>query len=83
MTDNLGRYDRIHLLTHEYIWHPLGWHWSALLLAEANDKFQRAWRRAEESIEVFSEGLQLRKHRDGEFMQRYAVSSVIETNPEV
>lgn len=82
VTDNLGRYDRIHLLTHEYIWHPLGWHWSALLLAEANDKFQRAWRRAEDSIEVFSEGLQLRKHRDAEFMQRYAVPSVIESKPE-
>jgi hypothetical protein len=81
VTDNLSRYDRIHLLTHEYIWHPLGWHWSALLLAEAHDKFQRAWRRAEESIEVFSEGLQLREQRDPQFMQRYAAAPVIESNP--
>lgn len=82
VTDNLSRYDRIHLLTHEYIWHPLGWHWSALLFAEANDKFQRAWRRAEGSIELFSEGLQLREERDPLFMDRYAGPGVIDTNPE-
>lgn len=72
VTANLSRHDRIHLLTHEYIWHPLGWHWSALLFAEANDKFQRNWRRAEASIELFSEGLRLREERDPQFMDRYA-----------
>jgi len=72
VTENLSRHDRIHLLTHEYIWHPLGWHWSALLFAEANDKFQRAWRRAEGSIDLFREGLQLRAQRDPQFMDRYA-----------
>ena len=71
VTETLHRHDRVQLLTHEYIWHPLGWHWSALLFAEANDKFQRAWRRAEQSIEQFSEGLQLRPQRDPLFMDRY------------
>lgn len=71
VTASLARHDRIHLLTHEYIWHPLGWHWSALLFAEAHDKFQRAWRRAETSIELFSDGLQLREKKDAEFMKRY------------
>jgi len=71
VTASLSRHARIHLLTHEYIWHPFGWHWSALLFAEANDKFQRTWRRAEASIELFSEGLQLRPQKDAEFMKRY------------
>lgn len=75
VTASLSQHDRIHLLTHEYIWHPQGWHWSALLFAEANDKFQRTWHRAETSIELFTEGLQLRSQKDAEFMQRYGRST--------
>lgn len=71
VTDNLSRHDRIHLLTHEYVWHPSGWHWSALLFAEANDKFQRMWSRAEDTIDLYREGLQLREQRDAGFMERY------------
>ncbi|MDH4118926.1 MAG: hypothetical protein OEW30_16215 [Acidimicrobiia bacterium] len=79
VTDNLRRHDRIHLLTHEYIWHPRGWHWSALLFAEAHDKFQRMWRRAESSIDLFSEGLSLREQKDSEFMERYGGSNAIDS----
>jgi len=79
VTDNLSRHDRIHLLTHEYIWHPLGWHWSALLFSEAQDKFQRNWRRAEASIELFGEGLQLREQKDAQFMDRYAAPRALDT----
>lgn len=79
VTDNLNRHDRIHLLTHEYIWHPFGWHWSALLFAEANDKFQRTWSRAEAAINLYREGLQLREQRDAEFMKRYAGPSEFDT----
>ena len=71
VTENLAAYNHIHLLTHEYIWHPFGWDWSALLFTEVNDKFQRAWKRAENFINMYREGLQLRAQKDKQFKERY------------
>lgn len=71
VTENLEKYDHIHLLTHEYIWHPFGWDWSALLFTEVTDKFQSAWKRAENFINMYREGLQLRSQKDKQFKERY------------
>jgi hypothetical protein len=71
VTENLEKYNHIHLLTHEYIWHPFGWDWSALLFSEAQDKFQRAWKRAEDFINMYREGLKLRAQKDKVFKERY------------
>ncbi len=75
VTESLHRHERIHLLTHEYLWHPSGWHWSTLLFAEANDRFQRTWKRAESAIDLYGEGLQLRAEKDAAFQERYATRS--------
>ncbi len=71
VTENLATYNHIHLLTHEYIWHPFGWDWSALLFTEVHDKFQRAWKRAENFINMYREGLHLRAQKDKQFKERY------------
>lgn len=71
VTGSLEKYNHIHLLTHEYIWHPHGWDWSALLFVEVQDKFQRAWKRAENFINMYREGLQMRAIKDKQFKERY------------
>ena len=70
VTENLATYNHIHLLRHEYIWHPFGWDWSALLFTEVHDKFQRAWQRAENFINMYREGLHLRAQKDKQFKER-------------
>lgn len=74
VTENLHKYNHIHLLTHEYIWHPGGWDWSALLFVEVQDKFSRAWKRAENFINMYREGLKLRAEKDRKFKERYMKS---------
>ncbi len=71
VTQNLEKYNHIHLLTHEYIWHPGGWDWSALLFVEVQDKFARAWKRAENFINMYREGLTMRAEKDRIFKERY------------
>jgi hypothetical protein len=71
VTENLAKYNHIHLLTHEYIWHPGSWDWSALLFVEVQDKFQRAWKRAENFINMYREGLRMRAEKDRLFKERY------------
>ena len=71
VTQNLDKYNQIHLLTHEYIWHPGGWDWSALLFVEVQDKFARAWTRAENFINMYREGLTMRAEKDRIFKERY------------
>ncbi|MGB0739882.1 MAG: hypothetical protein ACPGXX_07400 [Planctomycetaceae bacterium] len=71
ITENLERHNHIHLLTHEYIWHPGGWDWSALLFVEVQDKFARGWKRAENFINMYREGLKMRSEKDRKFKERY------------
>lgn len=71
VTGVLDKHPQIHLLTHEYIWHPEGYDWDTLLLVEAQDKFSAAWRRALQNINTFREGLRLRAVRDMEFQKRF------------
>lgn len=71
VTENLSKYNHIHLTTHEFIWHPYGWDWSALLFKEVQDKFQRGWNRAENFINMYREGFKLRAEKDEEFKKRY------------
>ena len=71
VTNVLEKYNHIHLLTHEYIWHPGGWDWLALLFVEVQEKFQRAWKRAEGFINMYREGLRMRQTKDKQFKQRY------------
>lgn len=68
---NLDKHPKIHLLTHEYIWHPKSHSWETLLLMEAKDKFDAFWRRAEKNIDTYREGLRLRTDKDMEFKKRY------------
>jgi hypothetical protein len=74
VTENLSKYNHIHLLTHEYIWHPGSWDWSALLFVEVQDKFQRGWKRAENFINMYREGLRMRAEKDRQFRERYMVA---------
>jgi len=74
VTENLSKYNHIHLLTHEYIWHPGSWDWSALLFVEVQDKFQRGWKRAENFINMYREGLRMRTEKDRQFRERYMVA---------
>jgi hypothetical protein len=71
VTGLLDRYDRIHLLTHEYLWSEEGSGWDARLLREAARKGDRLRGRAEENIVRFREGLRLRAVRDREFRERF------------
>jgi len=71
VTDLLQEYPHIHLLTHEYIWHPDNLDWDTLLLIEAQEKFQSNWRKAIENIGRFREGLRMRNEKDAAFRERY------------
>ena len=71
VTGVLEKYSHIHLLTHEYIWHPKGMNWDSLLLVEAHTKFQALWKRALANIETYTEGLKLRAKKDAEFQKRF------------
>jgi len=75
VTSLLDRHDRIHLLTHEYLWSEEGYGFEAQLLREAARKAERLRRRAEESILLYREGLRLRATRDREFRERFGRSS--------
>jgi hypothetical protein len=81
VTRVLDQYNHIHLLTHEYIWHPGGWDWSALLFVEVQDKFQRAWKRAEGFINMYREGLRMRETKDKQFRSRYMNSENVTAEP--
>ncbi len=67
VTENLTKYPRIHLLTHEYSWHPDNHNWDTLLLIEAHDKFQSLWQRALRNVASYKHGLTLRERKDTEF----------------
>ncbi len=71
VTKVLDRYPHIHLLTHEFIWHPEGLDWDTLLLIEAHEKFQGAWQRALVNIDGYRNGLRMRAKKDQEFLKRY------------
>ncbi|NQV99741.1 MAG: hypothetical protein HQ483_08595 [Rhodospirillales bacterium] len=71
VTENLDKYAQIHLLTHEYIWHPDNLDWDTLLLMDVQEKFQRMWDRALKNISTYREGLRLRKKKDLEFEKRF------------
>ncbi len=82
VTDLLQSHDHIHLLTHEYIWHPSGYRWDSLLLIEAHTKFQAMWERALVNIETYREGLKLRKHKDKQFRKRFMTSDERDEDPD-
>ncbi len=76
VTRLLDRYKQIQLLTHEYHWSEEGHGFDVLLLREANRKFRSLYRRAEQNIVRFREGLRLREVRDREFRERFGGARV-------
>lgn len=70
----LADYPRIHLLTHEYVWHELGTNWDANLLLQLKDDADAAWRRTVERLALFREGLALRAEKDRTFQRRFMVA---------
>lgn len=71
VTRLLDTYPQIHLLTHEYIWHPKGYDWETLLLIEAHQKYEALWNRSLRWIDQFREGLRMRAVKDAEFKKRF------------
>lgn len=70
VTSILHRYDKIHLLTHEYYWSEDGHAFDHLLRQEARRKYDELAERAEANILTFKEGLRLRAVRDAEFRRQ-------------
>lgn len=71
VTKVLDKYPKIHLLMHEYYWHPDNFGWETLLLMEAQEKFQKLWERALRNIDKYREGLRLRSQKDKEFKKTF------------
>jgi hypothetical protein len=70
VTSLLDRYDKIHLLMHEYYWSEEGHPFDVLLLREAHGKYNELVKRAEANIATYKQGLKLRARRDAEFRRR-------------
>jgi len=70
VTSLLHRYDKIHLLTHEYYWSEDGHSFDVLLRREAQRKHQELVERTEANILTFKEGLRLRAVKDAEFRRQ-------------
>ncbi len=77
VTSLLGKYDKIHLLTHEYYWSAEGHPFDLQLRLEAQSKSAELAERTEANIRMFQEGLKLRAQRDAEFRRRHR-SGVLE-----
>ncbi|MFW6383317.1 MAG: hypothetical protein ACOCZQ_01595, partial [Nanoarchaeota archaeon] len=73
VTENLPKYPKIHLLMHEYLWHPKAYGWDTLLLLDAHEKYEKLWNEALKNIDKFRQGLKLREKKDREFKERYGI----------
>ena len=74
VTKLLDKYPQIHLLMHEYIWHPKGFDWDTLQLIELQNRFNICWGKTIQTIEKYRDGIKMRKTKDKQFQEKFMKS---------